>query len=333
MDQRTVLILVALFSALIAVVHYMVPQEQTPQIVFAELYYIPLLAGCMLLDRKGRIITYAMVSVLYIPHFSPPWTVTSLDLMSRILHLASTGVFTLLVDFLMERDRKRREQEEKDRQLVRVGQAATVIAHDLKSPLITILGFAKRAEAGKTDHHEALRIIDQCAHTMDKTIRDIMDFARPKQLDLNLTDLREVIRTAVGQCTMSAEEKGVTIETVLPEAALDLKVDAPQLARALINLINNAVEASPNGKLVKVVTREAGRTTRIDIIDEGVGMDDATRERIFEPFFTAKTGGTGLGAASAMQVVRAHGGSIEVRSVPGSGTTVTVELPAYDSKL
>lgn len=322
---------VIVFTLVVTYFHYSIFRQQAPHVILEELYYIPLLLGSLFYGLKGALLTYLFVSIVYLPYLSGYWESNTLDLLDRLLHLLFSGVFAFLAGFLIDRGRNYQKQLEKDRYLAGLGQVAAIIVHDLRNPIISISAFARRIREGKGDTAAAVEIIEGSARNMQKIVDGVLDFSRPVQLELKEVDIQSVIDSVIDSCKSKAEERGVTLSKDIPAAPLNIGMDSFHMQRALINLINNAIEASGPGQ--EVVVRNAMKTNHvvIKIKDSGAGMDPETLENAFIPFFSKKNTGTGLGMAIAKKIVEGHNGKIHLRSRPGLGTEVIIELPYRSS--
>jgi signal transduction histidine kinase len=318
---------IGFFPALLTVAHVLIFRNLSPHVVLEELYYIPIFLAALRYGLKGALATFLFASLLYLPFFGEHWSPTYPDLIDRVLHLIFSGLFALLAGYLIDRDRKMQQQAEQDRSLRGVGQAATAIVHDLRNPLVTIQGFAQRIREKKGDPVQAAQTICESAENMQRIVYDVLDFARPMQLARQEEEVGHLLRQSVDFCATKAKAAGVELTAELPDRPLPIVVDRIQVERALVNLINNAVEASARGQRVVVSVVPRADSLRIVIRDQGAGMDSETVKTIFTPFYTRKSGGTGLGMSIAKRIVDSHAGRLTVRSRPGRGTTVTVELP------
>lgn len=293
--------------------------------IYTELYLIPLLLGALRFGLKGAIITFLLVSFLYLPYVFSTWT--GVFLSEQLLSLIFLGLFTVLAGSFVDRENKHREQLEKDRYLAGLGQAATTIVHDLKNPIVTILGFARRIQEKKGDSDTAVEAIIESAQSMQKIAYDVLDFARPIQLELNEQDLRQIIGRSYEACKFKADEGGSLLTLDLPTQPVTVMVDAFRLERAITNLITNAIEASGQGQNVHVSMTNEKDSLIVSIQDNGLGMDRETLENIFIPFYTSKSYGTGLGMPIAKKIIEGHKGKIVIDSKLGRGTKVEVYLP------
>jgi two-component system sensor histidine kinase HydH len=295
--------------------------------IYRELYFIPLLFGALRFGLKGTLITYLFITVLYVPYIFMTWTGVFISELNRLLDILVLGLFAFFAGFLIDRDRRRREQLQREYYLANIGQVATTIVHDLKNPLITILGFAKRIQAGKGNADSAVQEIVDSAEDMQKVVHGVLDFTKPVALELKEEDVRNVIVRVRDLCKTKAEEKGISLSIELPVDSITTAIDSFHMGRALVNLVNNAIEASGKGQDVRISADAGKNMLFIKIQDQGSGMDGETLENIFVPFYTRKSGGTGLGMAIAKKIVDAHKGGISVRSRPKLGTEVMIRLP------
>lgn len=314
-------------TTLITSLHFVTIRHFSELVVLEELYYLPLLLGVLRFGPKGAVITWLFVSAAYLPFFFGAWTMTVPELVDRVLHLVFTGAFASVAYFLAERERKKLKQAEQDRYLAGIGQVATVIAHDLKNPLISILGFTRRIREGKEDVALAAKIIEDSAQNMQRIVTSVLDFAKPLQLDLNDVDIRNVVNRAGESCRIKAVARGVTLSMHLPTTPVTAAIDSSHIERALINLIDNAIDASKPGTVV-IVTAALDRGGIVFIIkDDGSGMDRETLTNLFMPFFTTKNEGTGLGMPISRKVIEAHAGTLSITSKQGVGTEAKIRLP------
>jgi len=325
--NRFVIIFIVVFSLLITFFHLWVFQKDPTHILLEELYYIPILMGALFFGLKGALITWLFVSLLYLPYFFGHWAIGFLGVADRILHLLFTGGFAFMAGYLIERDKKILKKLEKDRYLTGLGQAAATIVHDLKNPLITILGFSRRLQVGKGDPGTGLQTIVDSASKMDEIVTDVLNFAKPVHLETKEEDVRGIVEQAAAGCKTKADAARISLFSDLPAQPVIISVDGLRLQRALTNLITNAIEASHEGQEVRLTLKMDDEKLLIQVKDQGAGMDRETLENIFVPFFSKKTQGTGLGMAITKKVMDAYQGKIFLQSQPNRGTEVLLELP------
>jgi signal transduction histidine kinase len=257
--------------------------------------------------------------------------------------LVGLGVVTLGLRRRYGRLSRRHAQAEealrrRDR-LAAMGELASTVAHEVRNPLNAIAMSARRlraefasaassadgaAEVAERD--ELLSVLEGETQRINRIVQQFLDFARPPRLDLQPTDLVELLGGLVEAQRSLAESRGVRLELVAPAQA-PARVDAGQLRQALENLVRNATDASPEGGQVTVTLRSSPDEHAIEVRDAGRGIDPEDLPRIFDLYFTTKPDGTGVGLAVSQQVVAGHGGRIDVESEPGAGTRMTVRLP------
>lgn len=229
------------------------------------------------------------------------------------------------------RERLSRELEE-SRRLASLGAFAAAIAHDIRTPLTSIQMNVQilrtRAQLSDADR-EYLDIAQDEIARLTRSVGEILEFARPLSLRAATEDLREFVEDVARSVQALYAERGVTLRvTHEGEGPWTARFDEGRLRKALINLLDNAVDASARGQTVtlRAASTPQGPTLRVE--DEGRGIAEEDLTRVFDPFFTTRPDGTGLGLAIAQKIVRAHGGELSVESAPGEGSRFTIALPA-----
>jgi signal transduction histidine kinase len=161
---------------------------------------------------------------------------------------------------------------------------------------------------------------------IERIVQQFLDYARPPRLAPEPVDIGALVAQIVERTGPLAESRGVALRADVSSAGR-VVVDPSQLRQAVDNLVRNAIDATPDGGRVDVVARCAGAGCVVEVRDTGRGIEPDHLPRIFDLYFTTKADGTGVGLAITQQIVSAHGGTIEVDSRPGEGTTMTVRLP------
>lgn len=327
MRRYSGIVIVAL-TLFITYLHYSsIGEGHTLHSIYRELYYIPVLLGALAYGLTGALLSYLLVFVLYLPYVIVTWPGSLLNETNRLLPLLLQGLFAGIAGYLVDRERRHQEQLEKEQYLSAIGRAATVIAHDLKNPLFAISGFAERIKEGKGKTEAAAQVIINSAAQMEKIVHDVLDFAKPAQLELKKEDMRDIVRHACDSCRIKAEQKGVALSIDLPSGPVNKDIDSFHMERALMNLITNAIEASGREQRVSITLEADGGILLIRILDQGPGMEKEAFDNLFVPFYTKKRNGTGLGMSIAKKVIEGHSGKIRINSTRGEGTEVTIELP------
>jgi two-component system sensor histidine kinase HydH len=240
---------------------------------------------------------------------------------------------------LAEANRHLQEAEAQVRRterLAALGQLSAGLAHEIRNPLSIIKGSAemllKNVDANGAVAHELAGFISSEVDRTNALVTRFLDFARPLALRLEKTEITEVIDEAVAQVEKHTPPLDVSIYKNYSPDIAPLLLDRQLIERVLYNLLLNAAQASPPQGSVTVKTRqvgdtEEGSTVEIDVIDRGSGIAPKDRESIFNPFFTTKSSGVGLGLAIVSKIVDEHGGQITVESEPGAGSVFRVFLP------
>jgi signal transduction histidine kinase len=223
--------------------------------------------------------------------------------------------------------------------LAAVGQATTQVAHEIRNPLGSIrLGVSMlRDSVTDDDALNTIELVERGIKHLNKLVVDVTQFSRQKELERSTVDLHESLESSLDLVSERIQEKNAMVEKQFIDREIVGHWDAYQLRQVFVNVIANAVDASQEGAPVRISTdlvssadsdgQPAKIYARIIIADKGKGMDKATRERIFEPFFSTKKRGTGLGLAIVKQIVEQHGGKISVASEPGEGSQFSIDLP------
>ncbi|HEX9202426.1 MAG TPA: HAMP domain-containing sensor histidine kinase, partial [Vicinamibacteria bacterium] len=215
------------------------------------------------------------------------------------------------------------------------------VSHELKTPLALIRLFAETLELGRVPGEEKAmqyyRIINKESQRLTQLINNILDFSRieagRKQYRFVPTDLSRIVREVVEAYRFPIEQQGFTLEVEVAEDLPEVEIDPEAIEQALLNLVNNAIKYSSDQKYVRLVVRRDGERILIAVRDKGIGVAKADQKRIFEKFYRAEntlvhtTKGSGLGLALVQHIMEAHGGSVELESAPGVGSTFTLVLP------
>src|SRR6185436_20062789 len=224
--------------------------------------------------------------------------------------------------------------------LAAVGRATTQVAHEIRNPLGSIrLGVSMlRDSVSDPDALNTIELVERGIKHLNKLVVDVTQFSRQKELERSNVDLHESLERSIDLVTERIAEKNTTVEKQFAQRSIVGQWDPYQLRQVFVNVIANAVDASQENSEVRISTEllapepngdgQPPRSyARITIADQGRGMDNATRDRIFEPFFSTKKRGTGLGLAIVKQIVEQHGGRISVDSELGKGSQFRIDLP------
>jgi len=235
---------------------------------------------------------------------------------------------TALVLFMRRREEFHHREMQRREELARLGEMGAVMAHEIRNPLAGIKGFAqlvKSADSLEQAVRYAEKIVTQSLR-MEALVNDLLAFARDDRGERQTTDLSIVIEDCVALIRPEAACQQVTLEVeATSQAKADVNVD--RIVQMLLNLMKNAIQAMPDGGVLKIELRQQSGSACIVVSDTGAGIPPAHLPHIFDPFWTSKTTGTGLGLALSRKVAEEHGGSLTVDSSVDSGTKFIVSLP------
>jgi two-component system sensor histidine kinase HydH len=225
--------------------------------------------------------------------------------------------------------RARLVQSEK---LAALGQLATAIAHEVRNPLAVIRSAAQSlaeiAPAGDDEARRASAFIAAEIDRLNNVITSLLAFARPLQLAPRAVTVAELFDRALLLASEHLAASRVHVGCDTPARLPAVRADPDLVCQVLLGLLTNAAEAAPVGGEIRLEACAAEGAVELAVADTGPGVAPELRERVFEPFFTTRPRGTGLGLAVARQIVEAHGGTIAVRERTGGGARFVVRLPA-----
>jgi signal transduction histidine kinase len=233
---------------------------------------------------------------------------------------------------------RQRDELRRAERLAAVGRISAQITHEIRNPLNAI-GLnaellAEELEAGAPGEAKALvAAISREVDRLNGVAEEYLTFARLPRPALGRHDLNEVVGSLLDFLSPELQAAGVEVVRELASGALALSADEGQLRAVFLNLLRNSREAMPAGGRVTVRTRRTGEAIEAEVADTGGGIPPEVVTRIFEPFYSTKERGTGLGLAFVLQVLKEHGGTIQCDSAPGRGTTFTLRLPADEERV
>jgi signal transduction histidine kinase len=221
------------------------------------------------------------------------------------------------------------------RQYHELAELAGSLAHEIKNPLSVIhmnadLLSEELTESewpGRRRAESKVDMIRQQCQRMENLLRDFLKFARLRDLEMTPGSLNEQVETVLRLFQPQADKQGVEVIRYLDSDLPSVLLHSDSLQASLINLVKNALEAMESGGELVVRTYSTPRGVALDLIDTGCGMDDSTATHMFEPFYSTKNGGSGLGLPTARKIIEAHGGRISVQSEVGRGTKFVLEFP------
>ncbi len=220
---------------------------------------------------------------------------------------------------------------ELSRRMASIGRLTSGVGHEVKNPINAIVVHlellkAKLGDAGGPALRH-LEVIDAEIHRLDRVVQTLVDFTRPVELQLREQDLRPVVADVLALAAEELSTHQVTLVSRLPSNPLVAKIDADLLKQAVLNVIQNGAQAMQQGGRLEVVLEEDGKAGILRVSDEGPGIPDEIREKIFDLYFTTKSGGSGIGLAMTYRILQLHHGSVEVQSKSEQGTEFLLRIP------
>jgi signal transduction histidine kinase len=230
------------------------------------------------------------------------------------------------------------QERSRDERIAELGTLLAGFAHEIRNPLSTIglnLGLIKEDFAGSEDArerrtHRRISVLEEEIRRLQTILDDFLRYARPPDLELRATDLVALLQAIAEFVAPELEQDGIALHCYAEGGVGMPLVDRDQMRAAIVNLIRNAKEACSRGGQVILSVRREGQDVLLRIADSGSGMSPEVRARAFEPYFSTKKHGTGLGLPTVKRIVEGHGGRIELDSEPGRGTQFTIRLPVRD---
>lgn len=324
---------------------------------YYPIFLLPIIAAATVLDLLGTIIFIVLACLAYSSFllyldwrqvYLPPEQIRLLCLRIFFFPVVGLAVYQqargkrqemartkAAADQLAESNRNLRKAQvslRRSERLAALGQLTAGLAHELRNPLGTIK--ASSELLGKPATHQNQEVVQELAgyiaSEVDRTntlVSRFLDFARPLQLNATRGDLREVIVESVSQTRARAEAKNVQVQAATPEYPVESSFDPPLLTLAVTNLVQNAIDASHEGGLIELALNNLGDEIQISVHDHGSGIAPEHLESIFNPFFTTKANGTGLGLPLVSKIVDEHRGKIAVHSDSATGTLFEITLP------
>lgn len=213
-----------------------------------------------------------------------------------------------------------------------LGRAAAQVAHEVKNPLAGLLLYSLHLKSKADNFSESQTyLVDKIVETinhLNSRVEQILGFARPVSLNLHTGNLNKIIDDVLELLEPQLTAKKIEVRLSMSEQAAYATLDEASIRGALMNLLLNAIEAMPEGGVLSIASARTDRSLQLEITDTGPGIDEEKAKKIFEPFYTTKAGGLGLGMPYAKKIIEQHGGTISLNSRPGEGTTIIVVLPA-----
>lgn len=336
----------------IAVLHHYTPHSSLlGHNFFQWLYYLPVVYAAAHFGLLGGVATATLAALGYLPHFleGPGDHPEYLK-----VQYAEVGVLlfvSVVTGLLADRERKRRFELEKAKcmlekshrelqtsleqlkradRLSAIGQLAASMAHEIRNPLagirgaVDVLNSPTTSEATRQEFRE---IIAKESARLERLLTRLLNYARPRAPRYQQVDVAYCLDLVTDLLAYSAGPSGIILRKDVADLP-PVECDPEQLNQVLLNLVLNAIQSMPEGGEIVLSARPVNSEVRVEVRDEGCGFDGDT-EMLFEPFFSTKENGTGLGLSVARQIVSQHGGTITATRNASRGMTFSILLPAH----
>lgn len=346
----------------ISLLHYLTPLHlHYLHDIFQRFYYLPIILAALWFGFRGGLTCSLAVSIVYAPHILFQWGGQLTMEMEKYLEIVMYNIVGSVTGLLSQRERERslelqrtakgleesynklqaqseriiaiEEQLRRSEKLSTLGEMAAVLAHEIRNPLGSIRG---TAEILRDDYrpgdpkHEFIEIQIKETERLNHVVEDFLRMARQQPVDLRDCSIREELETIVTLVTKDAADRGIALRLEPYEEPAIIRGDGEKLRQAFLNIIINALQATTTGGSVSIVLDKIESGFEIRFRDNGSGIAPDNLQRIFEPFYTTKTDGTGLGLAVTRKIIESHGGTLNIESDTGRGTTVSVRLPLQE---
>jgi signal transduction histidine kinase/DNA-binding response OmpR family regulator len=292
---------------------------------------------CVPLPAQDRVLGTLAVLRPYPPGFVAPDQPLLAAIGQQIgISVENARLYTELRQFAQELERSQAQLVQAEK-LAAMGRLTASIAHELNNPLQAVqncLHLTLNRQLSPEKQHRYLTLAQEEVDRLIDIVLRMLDFYRPSRGQRSLTDVNALIDNVLTLTAKKLQRGKVVVHRQLARNLPPITVVADQIKQVLLNMVINAIEAMPQGGELVITSRlengkgaDAKNWLRISFADNGVGLSSEELERIFEPFYTTKSRGTGLGLSVSYGIVERHGGHIDVRSVPGKGTLFSVRLP------
>ena len=335
MDRSRKIKLIAGSIAVISVVHYLylfqVRLSITRELV-GRAYFFPIILAALWFGVRGGVLAPVIVFAICLPYSLIAKGQNRVFFYDEVLQMFLFILVGVIVGMLKDREQRHRALNEKLQALAALGETMASVAHEMKNILIPIRGFLRRARDNQSlDAKTAsyLEIVDTESAKLDKMTQDMLLFGRFAPLQRKEVEVSSLVEDMKRMLHAEFRDSGVHL-TCECDCKTQASLDPEKVRQVLLNLLQNALQASPEGGEVRLLANSDRHAVRFVVEDHGVGIPAANLDRIFHPFFTTKAQGTGLGLAITQRIVKEHGGQVQVKSVPGDGTRFTLVFPILE---
>ena len=319
--------------AVTSLLYYLTSLRMYPlQEFFTRLYYIPIILGAVWFGIRGGVIVSLSITLICVPHVVMASNLDQALYYDELLEIILFNLVGAIAGALRDRERRQVSLNQKLQALAVLGEAVSYVAHEIKNMLIPIRGFLRRIREKQTPEGKSisyLEIVDQETAKLEKMVKDMLSFGRDAPLKKEEVEVGLLVEEVRKILEDEFRDKGVRFVCHCPEVTTPVSMDREKISHALTNLLHNAIQASPKEKEVRLLVQIEHDILQLIVEDEGEGIAEEHRGRLFQAFFTTKPQGTGLGLVITKRIVEQHGGEIRIESAAGNGTRVFLTFPVH----
>lgn len=343
------LIVAACLASITAAIHFSVDAPAVWRKFLQFLFFLPGVIAAFWFGWRGGLLTAILAILCFAPSLSSltgEQAGESLDLLligsllgfladrehRKARLLEATTVELSAAYEQLQRNVERWKQAER---LSAIGQLAAGLAHEIRTPLAAIEGAAELLRSERADEvlrHEMTSIIQKESKRLNRLLTELLDFARPRNPEFRSIEFAPLADSVVRLLQVQAAKKNLTFRLSAPLTMPAIECDPEQLRQVLLNLCLNAVQAADAPGEISIHASTAGQSACVEVRDQGPGISDEIQAHLFEPFYTTKSDGTGLGLAVARQIIDSHGGAISVAPNSPRGARFVIDIPLLQEK-
>lgn len=330
--------------ALVSLLHYTTPVYLPfPHELYARLYYFSIFLGGFWYGLRGGLSVSVIVTLIYLPHVWMGWGESGVIFWDKLLEVVLFNLAGPTVGILSDMEHRQRARNQELQTLAAIGEAVASITHSIKNILNSLKGGSYMVKAGLAKNNlelvqEGWNVAQAGIDRISDLAMDMLDFTWEHTASVEPSSLNDVVAEVCWATVQTPEVQNmVDLTWDLDSAIPPIMINRKAIYNAVMNLISNAVDACMdheyepgNYPWVKVRTCLEADNARacIEVRDNGGGINNEIKKKIFTPFFSTKFNkGTGLGLAITMKIVREHGGTLTLDTIPGHGSTFTIKLP------
>lgn len=349
--KRNMIFAIAGSIIVVTILHFLTPVHSVfYHDIYDRLYYIPVILSAFFFGARGGGIVAALSGLIFFSHLFLQWRVHEhYDLTGRYLEIMMYLVVGILIGFLTDLERKQRrrteqayeklkdsfEKAKESARLAALGTLAAGVAHEIRNPLGGVKGAMEIISDEFEPSHPKYRFVEimkKEISRMERIVGDFLGFSKPQKPVLAPDQINIVIRSVLDLCKKNLSKNRITVKTEFTDDIPATCFDSNQIKQVLLNLILNSIDSMPDGGTLVVCTSRTENDIKIKVSDSGVGINPDEADKLFEPFYTKKQNGTGLGLPISKQIAEQHGGSLVIRNRSDtSGTDAVLRIPLNNS--